>query len=104
MNVRGFAPGFEPKPFVSGSRTLVPPLHETTQQPLGAARARAHLDVLLVRGDDALPHEEAVVLKEPGVLLRLLPALVEQEADDPLLQDVTQLPVGGAGRETHRSG
>lgn len=51
-----------------------------------------HLDVLLLGGDDALPHEEAVVLKELAVLLWLLLALVQQEADHPLLQNVTELP------------
>lgn len=51
-----------------------------------------HLDVLFLRGDDALPHEEAEVLEELAVLLRLLLALVQQEADDPLLQNVAELP------------
>ncbi len=53
---------------------------------------KGHLDVLFLGGDDALPHEEAVVLKELVVLLRLLLALIQQEANHPLLQDVTQLP------------
>lgn len=53
---------------------------------------QSHLDVLFLGGDDALPHEEAVVLKELVVLLRLLLALVQQEADHPLLQNVTKLP------------
>lgn len=47
---------------------------------------------MFLRGDDALPHEETEVLKELFVLLRLLLALVQQEADDPLLQNVTELP------------
>lgn len=51
-----------------------------------------HLDILLVGGDDALPHEEAVVLKELVVLLRILLALVQQEADYSLLQNITELP------------
>lgn len=55
-------------------------------------RSRGHLDVLLLGRDDALPHEEAVVLEELAVLLRLLLALVQQEADHPLLQHVAQLP------------
>lgn len=43
-------------------------------------------------GDDALPHEEAVILKELVVLLRILLALVQQETDHPLLQNVAKLP------------
>lgn len=52
----------------------------------------ANLDILFLRGDDAFPHEEAVVLKELAVLLWLLFALVQQEADHPLLQNITKLP------------
>lgn len=52
----------------------------------------ANLDILFLCGDDAFPHEEAVVLKETAVLLWLLFALVQQEADHPLLQNITKLP------------
>lgn len=51
-----------------------------------------YLDILFLGGDNALPHEEAIVLEELVVLLRLLLALVQQEADHPLLQNVTKLP------------
>lgn len=54
-----------------------------------------HLDILLLGGDNALPHEEAVVLKELAVLLWLFLALVQQEADHPLLQNVTEFPEAG---------
>lgn len=57
-----------------------------------ATEPRRHLDVLLMRGDDALAHEEAEVVEEGAVLLRLLLALVQQEADHSLLQDVAELP------------
>lgn len=59
-------------------------------------KRRRHLDVLLLRGDNALPHEEAKVVEEGAVLLRVLLALVQQEADHSLLQDVAQLPAAKA--------
>lgn len=51
-----------------------------------------HLNILFLSGDDTFPHEEAVGLKELAVLLRFLLALVQQEADYPLLQDITKFP------------
>ena len=51
-----------------------------------------YLDVLLCCGDNPLPHEEAVVLEEASVLLRVLLALVQEEADHALLEDVPQFP------------
>lgn len=55
---------------------------------------------MFLGGDDALPHEEAVVLEELVVFLWFLLALVQQEADDPLLQNVTKLPEArGDGRK-----
>lgn len=56
---------------------------------------QSHLDILFLGGDDALPHEEAVVLEELVVLLRILLALVQQEADHPLLQNVAKFPGDG---------
>lgn len=50
-----------------------------------------YLHILFLGGDNALPHEEAVVLKELVVLLGLLLALVHQEADNPLLQNIAKL-------------
>lgn len=54
-----------------------------------------HLYVLFLGGNDALPHEEPVVLKELVVLLRVLLALVQQEADHSLLQDISKLSERG---------
>lgn len=54
---------------------------------------QSHLDVLFLGGDDALPDEEAVILKELAVLLWVLLVLVQQEADHPLLQNVPKLSV-----------
>lgn len=55
---------------------------------------KGHLHVLFLGGDDALPHEQAVVLKELAVLLWLLLALVQEEADHPQLENITKLPEG----------
>lgn len=59
-----------------------------------------HLDVLLLGGDNPLPHEQTVIFKERVVFLRLLLALVQQEADDSLLQNIPKLPAEAAGEQS----
>lgn len=58
-----------------------------------------HLDILLLGSDDTLSHEETVILEKLAVLLWFLLALVQQEADHPLLQNVTKLPEARSGEK-----
>lgn len=61
---------------------------------LPTASGRPYLDRLLRRGHDAFPHEQAIIIKEPGVLLSVLLALVNEELDESLLQNVPEFPRG----------
>lgn len=61
-----------------------------SNQTVGIAKD-CHLDILFLGGDNALPHEEAVVFEKLVILLWFLLALVQQEADNPLLQNITKL-------------
>lgn len=48
------------------------------------------LDVLFGSSDDAFAHEESIVIEKSGVFLGILFALVQEETDATLLQDVPQ--------------
>lgn len=48
--------------------------------------------MLVVCSDDAFTYEESIVIQEGVVLLWILLALVQQEADQPCLQNITNLP------------
>lgn len=52
---------------------------------LNVSMSESHPDVLFLGGDDALSNEEAVILKEFTILVWVLLALVQQEADYSLL-------------------
>lgn len=54
-----------------------------------------YLDILLCYRDNPLSHEYSVLLKEFGIFFRVLLALVNEELDQPLLQNITELPAGG---------
>lgn len=51
-----------------------------------------YLDILLCYRDNSLSHEYSVVLKEFCIFLRVLLALVNEEFDQPLLQNISELP------------
>lgn len=51
-----------------------------------------YLDILLCYRDNPLSHEYPIVLKEFGIFLSILLALVNEELDQPLLQNISELP------------